>query len=70
MTQLCQDLTELHLEKYLENSGHFISQMGNYEDCVDLGFTSAYFKANFINNNTKLPATMYTGLCLPHECSS
>ena len=43
--------------------------MGDYQDCVDLPFESSYFKSNFINNKTKLSAQMYTGLCLPSQCT-
>jgi len=44
--------------------------MGSYYDCVDLPYNSSYYMANFINNKTHAPATMYMGLCLPSVCSA
>jgi hypothetical protein len=67
-TELCETLAKQHVE-YLQYSGHFFAQMGDIDDCIDLPYDSSFFLANLINNRTKLPATMYIGLCLPSQCS-
>lgn len=67
-TDLCKVLATEHVE-YIQNSGHFFAQLGDYYDCVDLPYNSTYFMANFINNRTSNPAQIFYGFCLPTECS-
>ena len=64
----CQDAVQLDEQSIIMNSGHSISAMGLYDDCIknkDLD----YGLLAFLNKQTLAPVGIQMGLCLPQVCT-
>ncbi len=68
---IVQNLTDLNITYYLSspnflNSGHFLNNLGGYDECQD----DPQSKYSLLQISIKGVSTFFTGVCAVKECSA